>query len=182
MVVLASSECPTGDEAVTANGPRQTVQSDSEDRANKEDPVTVALAHRRPDQFRLVKDRDRRIGQLKDELAAAHRELENERQQRMRLELQVQSQQRETHSRMIQTEGQDDWEVVGYTPTTVAHCQRDFRSVKWEKQDLWRKETDTKWNELQNDMKKVQEVLVEVRQRVLKINVETESKPRKSLF
>lgn len=166
----------------------QTLQPDVEDRADQEGEVTANLDRQRlvtdakAERMRLVKDRDRRIRLLEDELAAIRRELDNERQQRMRLELKAQTQQGGRQSRMIQAEYPDeDLRNKQGDITGVAHDKGDIRGEKEfegvEKHDRRRKEKEDKWNELQSDIKKVQEVLTEVRGKVERSDIQTESKP-----
>lgn len=169
----------------------QTLPPDVEDRADQEGEVTANLDRQRlvtdakAERMRLVKDRDRRIRLLEDELAAIRRELDNERQQRMRLELKAQTQQGGRQSRMIQAEYPDeDLRNKQGDITGVAHDKGDIRGEKEfegvEKHDRRRKEKEDKWNELQSDIKKVQEVLTEVRGKVERSDIQTESKPGKS--
>jgi hypothetical protein len=198
MILLASSECLTGDELNQvsiqhASDGKQTFQSDGEDFASQEGKVTANLDQRlvvdvQMERIRSVKDWDRRIRLLEDELAAVRRELENERQRRMKLELQAQTQQREKQSRMIQTDfpnqaisdHQGDITGVAHDKRDI-HSGKEFGSLQWaEKQDRDRKEKEAKWNELQSDVKKVQEVLAEVRGKVERTNIEAESKLGKS--
>jgi hypothetical protein len=189
MILLASSECLTGDEVNQApiqhtSDTKQAFQSDVEDL-----DAEVAVRERlETERITSVKDWDRHARLLEDELTVVRGESQNERQRRMKLELQAPTQQHEKQSRMIQTESLDE-DISDQQITSVARNKRDiqggkqFRRVQWaEKQDRRRKEKEAKWNDLQSDIKKVQDVLAEVRRKVERTNIEIESKPGKSRF
>ena len=188
MILLASSECLAGDvmnkAPIHASDVKQTNQSDIEDNASQDGKVTADLDGQYPgtgvkeERIRYVKDQDRRFRLLEDELAAVRRELDDEKQRRMTLELQTQTQQQgEKQSRMIQTESQNDLrsDTTGVTPKN--NVQHIWGVQRTDKQDPRREEEATKWNELQSDMKKVQDVLSEVRGKVAKMNIDMQLIP-----
>jgi acetyl/propionyl-CoA carboxylase alpha subunit len=201
MIRLASSEYLTGDEVNQvpirhASYVTQTLHSDTEDHASQDEEVAANLGRQRPvaeaEAERSLKDRDRHIKLLEDELATVRRELENERQRGMRLQLQAPTQQRQKQSQMIQTECHEDIQINDQqvNATSIArdkhdaHGGKELGGVQWlEKQDLGcRQEKEGKWNDLKNDMKKVQELLAEVRGKVEKTNAEIGSKLGKGPF
>ena len=192
MILLASGECLTSDETnkdpIHAGNVKQTYQSDVED-TPEDGEVTTNLDDQRPsleadveeERTRSTKDQDRQIMLLEDELNAVRREFENEKQQRTKLDLQIQSQHRQKQSRMIQTESQNDPQSVVTDVPPKPDIQQLGGMQRMDKQDPRRKEEATKWNELQSDMKKVQDILSEVRGQMAKMNIEMQLMPGRSL-
>jgi hypothetical protein len=146
-----------------------------EDSVSQESGAAISQDHRRQaadggeEQIRLVAEQNGRIKALENELAAIREELEKERQRRMILESQIQVRRSEKQSRMIQTECADEITsgqlggIGGGKELAEKHNKRG-------------NEKESRWNELRGDIKKMQEVLVEVRGRVEKTSIEAGSK------